>query len=171
MTKKDFSIFASALKTYYPREKLLPNEPAMELWYNQLKDLDYKVAELTLNKWVATEKWSPSIADIRALASEIMLGDTPDWGKGWEQVENAIKTYGSYRQAEALESMDDITRDTVKRLGFYNLCISENQTADRANFRMIYEQIAERKKRDKQIPESLRLTIQNMPLMLGEGGN
>lgn len=100
-----------------------------------------------------------------------MLGTTPDWGNGWEQVENAIKIYGSYRQAEALESMDEITRDTVKRLGFYNLCMSENQTADRANFRMIYEQIAERKKRDKQIPESLRLTIQNMPLMLGEGGN
>ena len=65
MNRKEFALFASALRTYYPREKLLPNEQAMELWFNQLQDIPYKVAELTLNKWVATNKWSPSIADIR----------------------------------------------------------------------------------------------------------
>lgn len=167
MDKKEFSIFASALRTYYPREKLLPNEQAMELWYNQLKDISYNVAEATLNKWVAIEKWSPSIADIRQLATEMVSGEAKDWGDGWEQVEKAIRFYGTYREAEALENMDEITRQTVKRLGFQNLCLSENAIADRANFRNIYEQIAERQKKEAQIPESLRLTINNMPLLEG----
>lgn len=170
MDKKEFSLFASALRTYYPREKLLPNEQAMTLWYNQLQDIPYKVAEATLNKWVAIEKWSPSIADIRQLATELVNGATKDWGDGWEQVEKAIRRYGIYRETEALEDMDDLTRQAVKRLGFKNLCLSDNMQADRANFRMIYEQLAERKEKDAQIPERLKLVIASMPLLsLGEG--
>ena len=44
--KKEFGMFTAALKTYYPREdKLLPNQEAMELWYRQLQDIPYIVAE------------------------------------------------------------------------------------------------------------------------------
>lgn len=169
MNKKEFAIFASALKTYYPRENLLPNTQAMELWFIQLADIPYKVAETALNKWVATNKWSPSIADIREQASEIVNGTLPDWGKGWAQVERAIRAYGSYNPEKALESMDELTRDTVKRIGFVNICMSENITADRANFRMIYEQLSERKKQNDQIPEQVKQLINNMPLLLGGG--
>ena len=167
MDKKEFSIFASALRTYYPREKLLPNEQAMELWYNQLQDIPYNVATATLNKWVATEKWSPSIADIRQLATEVVSGTVNEWSDGWEQVETAIKRYGMYNEAEALESMDEITRQAVKRLGFKNLCLSESQMTDRANFRMIYEQVAERKKKEAQLPEALRLELNKIKMIEG----
>lgn len=163
MNKKEFSIFASALRTYYPKEKLLPNEQAMELWYNQLKDIPYNVASATLEKWVAIEKWSPSIADVRKTAVEIVNGTTYDWGEGWGQVEKAIRKYGMYNEAEAMESMDDITRQTVKRLGFINICTSDNYQADRANFRMIYEQLAEKKEKDSQVPTRLKALIDKMP--------
>ena len=94
----------------------------------------------------------------------------PDWGSGWEQVERAIRNYGTYNPEKALESMDELTRETVKRMGFTNLCLSDNQTADRANFRIIYEQLAERKKTDAQIPENVKQLISKMPLMLeGKG--
>ena len=162
MDKKEFSLFASALRTYYPREKLLPNEQAMTLWYNQLQDIPYKVAEATLNKWVAIEKWSPSIADIRQLATELVNGATKDWGDGWEQVEKAIRRYGTYREAEALEDMDDLTRQAVKRLGFKNLCLSDNMQADRANFRMLYDQITNRQNQNNQLPEKIRNVIQSI---------
>ena len=168
MNKKEFAILASALRTYYPKEKLLPNEQAMELWFNQLKDIPYQVAETALNKWVAINKWSPSIADLREQASEIVNGALPEWGDGWEQVEKAIRFYGVYRATEALESMDELTRETVKRLGFNNICLSENPQADRANFRMIYEQLAERKKTNDQIPENIKMLISKMPLLIGE---
>lgn len=162
MNKKEFSIFASALRTYYPKEKLLPNEQAMELWYNQLQDIPYKLAEVVLNKWVAIEKWSPSIADIRQQATELTSGTPKDWGNGWEQVEKAIRYIGQYNEQEALDSFDDITRQVVKRLGFVNLCLSENVMADRANFRMLYEQIAERNSKSEQLPEKVRNVIQSI---------
>lgn len=161
MNKKEFAAFAAALKTYFPKEKdLLPNQQAMELWYRQLQDIPYQIAEIALEKWVATNKWSPTIAEIREMAASIKCGDKPLWSDGWEEVLRAIKSFGSYRETEALQSMTEITRTAVKRLGFRNLCMSENSTADRANFRMIFEQIADRQHKTQQLPVQLTNLIE-----------
>ena len=162
MNKKEFATFAMALKTYYPRENLLPNEQAMELWFAQLQDIPYEVAEVGLNKWVALNKWSPSIADIREMASSIQFGDVPDWGEAWQEVSNAVRRYGSYRPNEALESMSPLTRKATERIGFVNICMSENPSAERASFRMIYENLVEREKKDAQIPMPLKNLISQM---------
>ena len=94
MTEQEFAKFAMGLKTYYPRENLLPNRPAMELWYRQLQDLPYEVAETALNKWVSTNKWSPSIAEIRQMCCEVRQGEIPAWSEAWETVLHAIRIYG-----------------------------------------------------------------------------
>lgn len=162
MDKPEFQVFASALRTYYSKENLLPNAQAMELWFRQLQDIPYPVAEATLNKWVATNKWSPSIAEIRELAAEIQNGKLPDWGEGWEQVNKAIRRFGYYRAKEALESLDPITREVVNRLGFTNLCLSENPAADRANFRQCFEIVAKRNHENNILPLPLQETIKQL---------
>ena len=159
MTKKEFATFAMALKTYYPRENLLPNDKAMELWFKQLQDIPYEVAEIGLQKWVSLNKWSPSIADIREMASSVSHGEQADWGDAWLEVQKAIRYFGSYRVEEALESLSPLARKATERIGFKNMCMSENPEVSRANFRMVYEQLAEREKRDAQLPESLKITI------------
>lgn len=165
MDKKEFALFASALRTYYSKENLLPNSQAMELWFRQLMDIPYPVAEATLNKWVATNKWSPSIAEIRELAAEIQSGKLPDWGEAWEETCKAISRYGYYRPKEALASLSPLTRKTVERLGFTNLCLSENPTADRANFRQCYEIVAKR----EQEAQVLSLPLQQIIQQLSDG--
>lgn len=152
-------MFAMALKTYYPRENILPNDKAMELWFFQLQDIPYKVAETGLNKWVSLNKWSPSIADIREMSASITQGDMPDWGEAWEEVSRAIRQFGSYQPAEALASLSPMARKATERIGFRNLCISENPQTDRANFRMIYERLVERERKDSQMALSLKQLI------------
>lgn len=161
MNKQEFALFASALRTYYPKENILPNQQAAELWFRQIQDIDYRIAEIVLNKWVATNKWSPSIADIREQAAALTAGAPKDWGDAWESVRAAVRRYGSYRELEALESLDDLTRQAVKRLGYKTICMSENIATERANFRMIYEQIEQRAKQDSQIPPKLKALIDN----------
>lgn len=156
MDRKQFAIYASALRTYFPKENILPNDQAMALWFKQLQDIPYDVAEIALNKWVAVNKWSPSISEIRQTAIELMSGESKDWGDAWEEVLKAINNYGSYREEDALNSLDNTTKKVVKRLGFRNICMSENIEADRANFRMIYTNQVERDKQDAQLPESLK---------------
>lgn len=170
MDKKEFATFAAALKTYYPKETLLPNAQAIELWFRQLQDIDYNIAELVLNKWVATNKWSPSIADIREQAAAITTQTAKDWGDAWQEVLKAVRAYGMYAESEALESLDDTTRQVVKRLGFNNICMSENISVERANFRMIYEQIESRNKEEAQTPQRLKSLISQISAkMLLEG--
>ena len=164
MTREEFGVFSSALKTYYPKETLLPNKAAMELWYRQLQDIPYQIAESALNKWVATNKWSPSIADIRQISSWIINGEKYSWSDGWEATLKAIQKYGANGYEEAIESLDDITRKTVKRLGYCNLCRSDNIAADRANFRMIFEQISNMDQETLQLPEELLRTIGKLRL-------
>ena len=174
LDKKEFGLLASALRTYYPRETLLPNQQAMELWFRELHDIPFPVAEAALRKWVNTNKWSPSIAEIREMAANVQNGDIPDWGEGWEEVQRAIRKYGMYNVREAMDSFTPLTRKTVERLGFRNICVSENPMSERANFRQCYEILAKREQMDQQVALPLRKAIQQIQasgfMMLGDGG-
>ena len=79
-----------------------------------------------------------------------------DRSDGWEQFRRAVGKYGYYQQEAALGSMDETTRRVVKRLGWKQLCESENQMQDRANFRMVYEQEAQRKNEIAVLPAKLQ---------------
>lgn len=168
MTDNEFMIWAAAVKTYYPRDNVLPNTQAMELWYRQLKDIPYPVAEAVLSKWVATNKWSPTIADIRELASETMNGAPDEWGEAWEKVIKAVQRFGVYQKNEALASLDDLTRRCAMRVGFVQICMSENVSIERASFRDIYNRELERMKRDTQVPEAVKQKIEQMHLQMIE---
>lgn len=150
-----------ALRTFYPKENILPNKEAMELWYEELEDIPYEMACTVLHKWVAMNKWSPSIADIREMAAEIFK-KTPEWGKAWEEVLQAISLYGSYRTLEALETLSPLTRKATERIGFKNLCMSEKPEIDRANFRMIYENVVKEEKEKAILPKKTQTAIENL---------
>lgn len=172
MTKQEFAVFVSMMRTYYGRENLLPNNQAMELWFRQLEDIPYGVAEAGLNKWVATNRWSPSIADIRAMAADVKGGEAPDWSEAWEKVLKIVGRYGLSRQIEAMEAMDDLTRQAVRRVGWYDICMSENIGVERANFRDIYNNLAERQKKEAVLPPKVSQMIakvrENLKLLQGE---
>lgn len=154
-----FKILVKVLKSVYTNDNFLPDKESIAVWYKILGDISYKVLELAIQKYIMTKVFPPTPAHLRELAAEIEIGMTPDWGEGWEQVLMAIRKFGSYRENEALESMDSLTRQCVERLGFKNICMSENISADRANFRMIYEQLAERQKTDNKLSLSVKTKI------------
>ena len=161
MEKKEFAIFASALKTYYPREQLLPNTQAMDLWYRELHDIPFPVAEAALRKWVSTQKWSPSIADIRAMSSEIAHGEQLTWGESWRRFKAAVRKYGFAREREALESLDPLTRKCTEIFGYKEFCIADvrNEMADRAHYQRIFETLAQREKVNQQLALPLQEAI------------
>ncbi len=173
MTKQEFSTLAMAIRTFYPKENILPNAPAMELWFRELQDIPYQVAEAALRKWVSTNKWSPSIAELREVAATVSNGEIAEWGEGWEKVLNAIRKYGMYNIGGAMASLDPMTRTAVERVGFREICMSENISVERANFRMVYENLAEREKTRQQVALPLQKTIERLGsadmLALGEG--
>lgn len=159
MTKQEFATFAMALRTYYPKENILPNKEAMALWYREIQDIPFPVAEAALRKWVATNKWSPSIAEIREMTTNIQSGEQLTWGEAWEKALRAVRKYGSYGKREALASLDPLTRKCVENIGFMDLCMSENIMVERAHFQRIYEIYAKRERTSQQIAPALQQAI------------
>lgn len=162
MEREQFKILCKGMKAVYTQETFLPDADAFNIWFSLLGDLEYAVLNAAIQKYMLTNKFPPTIADLRDMATTISAGEIPDWGEGWEQVLQAIRRFGTYRETEAINSMDELTQACVRRLGWRNLCMSDNNNHDRANFRMIYEQLAERKKKESVLPLALNKTIKQL---------
>lgn len=157
MTLKEFGVVVNAIKTYYPKEKILPTKEALGLWYEHLKDIDYDTMQTAVKRWVSLNNWSPTIADLRKMSAEIEGGQLKDWASAWNDVREAIRKYGMYNEEHAMASLDELTREVVRHVGYKRLCLSENIVSDRANFRDIYTDRAELHAREMQLSENLRL--------------
>jgi len=146
----------AGIKTIWPTFTAMNSEQGIEIWSKMLGDLDYMTCENAILELASTLKFAPAISEIREKAAQMLYPPIIDWGEAWGSVLNSIRRYGSYREAEAMESMDELTRTCVQRLGYQNLCMSENQETDRANFRMIYNQLTDRQANENRIPIAIR---------------
>jgi len=166
MNAQEFATIASAIKAAYPNANLMPDKQSKEVWYTMLADLEYQLCLAAIKEHISTCKFAPTISEIREKCAGIATTQVYDWGDGWEQVKRAIRKYGMYQEDKALESMDEITRRCTKRLGFKELCLSENVTADRANFRMIYEQVEKQEKEDSVLSLDLKENKKQLNLLI-----
>ncbi len=164
MTKQEFGILVKGMKSAFSQPTFLPDADAVNIWYEFLKDLDYKTCNLAIQKYIMTNKFPPTVADIREMCATVMIGDKQLWSDGWEEVLMAIRKYGYLDEGKALESMSDITRQAVKRMGYQNLCRSEEIGVERANFRMIFEQIANREHEKAKIPANVQRLIESIQM-------
>lgn len=114
MTAKEFGFLADAIKTYFPRDNVLPTEKAMQLWYSELKDIPYQLAHLALQKYVCTNKFAPTIADIREQVAELNnqneeeLNETAAWSIAWKAICNS-----GYHAEEEFAKLPPVIQRTV----------------------------------------------------------
>jgi hypothetical protein len=160
MNKQEFAKIAMAIRNIYPKESLLDTDAARETWYSLLRDLEYGPTVLAIQKLAQTTSFSPSIAEIRTATAEIDLGPVPDYGQAWEEVMRVIKRYGYYRADQALEALTPLTRTVVKRIGFEEICTTEEIDTIRAQFRRIYEAEARREEQTRQQSRELLKAIE-----------
>ena len=102
MTAKEFGFLADAIKTYFPRDNVLPTENAMRLWYEELKDIPYQAAYIALRKYVSINKFAPTIADIREQASELKTKNEEELNEtaAWALVLKAMRRAAYYAEEE-----------------------------------------------------------------------
>lgn len=65
MEREQFKVLVKAMKAVYAQPTFIPDQDAFNVWFALLGDLPYKQAELAVQKHMATEKFPPTIADIR----------------------------------------------------------------------------------------------------------
>lgn len=177
MTRDEFKVLVKGMKAVYAQPTFIPDQDAFNMWFALVGDLPYEVCSVAIKKYMLTNKFPPTVAEIRELASNVVNGEQLNWGEAWERAMTAVRRYGSYNQVEAMNSLDPLTRKCVDSIGFMQLCMSENIMVERAHFQKIFEIFAKREQTDRQIPLQLRQAISQLqlkgmdgePLKLGQG--
>lgn len=174
MEAKEFAVFADRLKTAFPKDNLLATKDQMDWWFDLLGDMPFQTAILALKKYALSNKFPPSVSEIRTIAADITGERLPDADEAWGQVNNAIRRFGYMREREALDSMSEPVRKAVERIGFQNICQSpyEQLNTLRAQFRGAYEAEYRRSMEVHKMPEHMRLeqaTMQQAALPMKEG--
>ena len=170
MTVKQFEKITKGITTAFPWANLFPNPEAVDIWYRKLGDIPYDVMAAVVNRWIETKTQPPTIAALRQEADIVVNGLPPTWADGWEQVIRAIGRYGYMQREAALASMDEVTAETVRRIGWQQICESENVDALRANFRMVYETMSRRAQEGRMISAGTQHkldSVRSVPLISG----
>lgn len=165
MERNEFAIWVALLQTYYEKFSPLNTTEKIEIWFRELNYLPANALTAALRKYVNSGKraeYPPSIAELKTICNELMYGELPDWGEGWNEVKKAIGRYGYMQETKALESMSPTTRKTVQRIGWQDICNSENPDTIRAQFRQVFETVSRREAEDRNISPDLRALISSV---------
>jgi hypothetical protein len=127
------------------------------VYRRMLADLEYPEANAAIERLIATSKWLPTVAEIREAAVTVATGEVRSGGEAWGDVLQAVRRFGYQRRPEF---DDPVVAQCVSMLGWGEICMSENQTADRARFIDLYDQLAGKHRREHiagHLPAATRL--------------
>jgi hypothetical protein len=118
-----------------------------------LADLDYARCNAAVRVLLQSKNSIPAVADIRRVVLELERGPVRPSGEAWGEVLKAIGRYGAYRVPGVdFQFSDPEVARCVNALGWKVLCLSEDQTADRARFIELYGTVATQERREQQAP-------------------
>lgn len=150
MNKEEFLKGMTILGTAYNKEF---TQEQVEVWYSFLKDYELNDFILAIQELIKIEKFMPSIAHITEHIAKTHLKDVPDAESEWGNVISAVHRFGSYKEEEALNSLNEYTRKIVKLIGYYRICTStqEEQVWNKKEFIEEYNALKDKLVENKQI--------------------
>ena len=123
----------------YPNTEVTPQTVAM--YVRLLQDIPPDELQTVVDQAVATSRFLPTIAELRDMRHSLARLGAPTWADAWDAVQREIRRVGSY----GLPRFDDpLTERAVKAMGWKAICASDNPATDRAQFRDMYNALAER---------------------------
>ena len=169
MTKPEFAILIKAMKAVYADPTFIADDYAMEVWYGLLKDLPYDVASAAVHKHMATSTKVPKPADIREAAAEIKAPETHflSEAEAWDLVYKAVGR-SSYYADEEFVKLPPLCQKAIgsaaslKELS--QMDIETVQSVEKSLFSRNYRAQLERARKEQQMPESLKGSIDKLRL-------
>lgn len=141
----------------------------LEVWYSFLKEYNDEELNNAVKNLINTEKYLPSIAQIKEEIAKTKLNDIPEAEEEWNEVLKSVSRYGSYRQQEALESLKPYTAKIVGYIGYQRICMSspEEQIWNKKEFISEYNGLKDKEMENLQIGNTNKLELVNNIKMIG----
>lgn len=113
----------------------------VSIYADMLADLPFEPTKQALRELLmVSDRW-PSIAAIRRKVAHDMGSLAPDKAQAWAEVRQQITAEGA--QGSPRWSHPAVA-EAVTSFGWWDLCMSENQEASRAQFWRVYDEISKR---------------------------
>jgi hypothetical protein len=134
-------------------------EGTFQVYEHLLADIPAPVLEAAVKQHIAANKWFPAISELRTLALALTAQPHGTAMEAWGKVVDAftrgdLKPNGDgYLQPEW---DDPVCAKVVNAIGWYELCHSTNQEADRAHFMRAYDTLVQREQADQLLLPQVR---------------
>lgn len=160
ITMDDFKVIVKILKAAYPRDNFIPNEYTFNLWYKALQDIQYPTLNKAATNYIMTNKFPPTIADIRSLSYR--LTNRPDMmaSAAWNQLLRALRQSYSPEAETVWEQLPERTRLIVGGFTTFrawgNTSLESLESVQRPMFIKRWEEYQRREMTQAAIPAGLR---------------
>jgi hypothetical protein len=166
MKESEVAELVALLSAAYVRPPV--TKATCQLYEQMLKDLDRDIAHKAVARLIATAKWLPSVAEIRAAAVEVQLGVRRSGIDAWGDVLQAQAIVGFKQKSEGAWTPADaplvspVFEDAtvarcVQRMGGW-IAFRDVDSFDRSKFCELYDKLAEDERRDAVAGPSLALS-------------
>ena len=174
MEKNEFAILAKSMKAVYTGANFLPDTAAMDIWYSLLKDLDYKTAALAVQDYIQSEKYPPTVADIREKSVRVNDGDGMTALEAWGYVRKALRN-SIYHADEEFSNLPIECQQAIGSPDYLcetcRLSTSEVETVCQSQFIKSYGVVADRRKEDAKLSPNIRSLIDKTAAKMIEQNN
>ena len=132
MSKEEFVKAMSYLGIAYNKKF---NNEELTIWYSFFNDIDKDILKVAIKNIIEKNQYLPTIADLKREVNKIKNPELKLFAEDeWLAVLNVIRQYGYYQVEKAMNSLKPYTRKIVERIGYLNLCLSENINWERKVF-------------------------------------
>lgn len=164
MTREEFAVLVKAMKAVYSSENFIADKDAFNVWYGLLQDLPYEQANLAVQKYMTSERFPPTIADIRTKATEIIAPAEESMSElqAWALVQRALRNsvYNSEEEFARLPEACQRAVGTAANLKEWALIDSDQvATIEQSHFVRNYRASVQRMKEEARLPENVRMLI------------
>lgn len=112
MTREEFKVLVKAMKAVYTQPTFIPDQDAFNIWYEMLKDLDYKTASFAVKKYMQSEEKEPRVSSIRKHAQSFKKNNELNEMKAWDMVYKAICN-SAWNAEEEFSKLPEILQKSV----------------------------------------------------------
>jgi hypothetical protein len=155
MTREETKNILAYISTVYPERMIGEvSKLKVDIWADLMKDMDYAEIKKALKRWVSTEKYPPTISELRSSVASEKMGDADSPEEAWGEIQKAVQKFGYIDKEGALASLNPVCRRIVERFGWQYFCqmpIDEISTYY-AQFRNAYTAEWKKEKERIQIP-------------------
>lgn len=167
MERAEFKTLVKGMKAVYAQPTFIPDQDAFNVWYELLKDLPYEQANIAIQKYMLTEKFPPTISDIRTKANEIVaqVEESMSELEAWSLVGKAISNSGYHAQEEFDKLPEACQRAVGNPSNLKEWAMMESDkvaTVEQSHFIRNYRAAVQRMKEDAKIPEHIKKVIEGM---------